>query len=61
MDAEARESINKSRRKAGKGKRGIVKSWNWSEEKILYLKSVVLNTKFCVSLDYDDFQQILKY
>jgi len=40
MDAEARESINKSRRKAGK---------------------VVLNTKFCVSLDYDDFQQILKY
>jgi len=28
MDAEAGESINKSRRKAGKGKRGIVKSWN---------------------------------
>lgn len=26
MDAEARESINKSRRKAGKGKRGILKS-----------------------------------
>jgi len=26
MDAEARESINKSRRKAGKGKRIILKS-----------------------------------